>query len=324
MQRWKWFWNGFKNFAILFSFVMNLVLIIVLAIVVMQIFQIKNGIAEPLIDGLHASFVGLDEATIDRVIPVRAEIPVEFTLPLNQDTVVVLTQGVPVQANARFVLPGEGGSISGTVSIVLPPGLQLPVSLALDVPVSTSVNADLDVRAVIPLEETQLHDAFIHLRNILEPFVRALDNLPGDWGEIPAWVGQVTSGNVDLLRPSPGSENPWPGFSTTAGDDYVWPADSPPQPGSPTGIQHEGMGGFSVPEGAPDSFYHEQRATPPGDLGIIGQQPTDASVPEEGEGAVPPTEASPPETAPEAIPAAVETGAPPSGDLGIITVTPAP
>ncbi|MBN1963410.1 MAG: hypothetical protein JW910_02115 [Anaerolineae bacterium] len=300
MQRMKWFWNAFKNFAILFSFIMNIVLVLVLLIVIMQIFQIKNGILEPLIDGLHASFVGLDEATIDRIIPVRAEIPVVFDLPLNQDTVVVLNQGVPVQANARFVLPGEGGSISGTVSIVLPPGLELPVHLSLDVPVETSVAADLNVRAVIPLEETQLHDAFVHLRNILDPFVRALDNLPGDWGAVMPWVTEILSGQGrDLLAPTAGSEYPWPGFSTTAGDGYVWPADSPPQPGSPTGIEPQGMAGFSVPENAPSGVYQEQR--------------------EGGQAA--PVEGQPP--AVEVAPT-IETGPPPAGDLGIITATPAP
>ena len=50
--------------------------IVVLLVLVVLIFQIKNGIAEPLIDGLHSSFVGLDKATIDRMITVRDQIPV--------------------------------------------------------------------------------------------------------------------------------------------------------------------------------------------------------------------------------------------------------
>src|SRR5512138_1056934 len=113
MQQFRVWWNSFKTVAILFSFIMNLILLVVLLIVVMQIFKIKNGIAEPLVDGLHKNFVGLDEAVIIRTIQVDDSIPVVFDLPLNQSTNVVLTSDVPLAANATFTLPGGGGNING-------------------------------------------------------------------------------------------------------------------------------------------------------------------------------------------------------------------
>ncbi len=298
MQRVKFTWNAFKNVAILFSFIVNLVLVVALLILVLLIFPIKNGIVEPLIDGLHASFVGLDSATIDRIIPVRETIPVQFTLPLEQNTIVVLTEPVPLQVAATFDLPAGGGTINGIVNIQLPRGLRLPVSLDLDVPVDATVPVNLDVRAVIPLAETQLHDAFANLRQLLEPFVRALDNLPGNADEGWAYVGELLSGRGrDLLAPTEGSMNPWPGFSVTAGDGYVWPDDMPPQPGQRTGTVPGGLSPWDRAPGAPDGVY---RPSAPGGLpqgGPTGQEPPVTPVP---------------------------TGPPPEGDLGIITATPAP
>jgi hypothetical protein len=297
MQRVKFAWSAFKNVALLFSFIVNLTLLITVLVLLTLIFQIKNGIAQPLIDGLHSSFVGLDEATIDRIIPVRDEIPIAFTLPLEQNTNVVLTQPVPLSVNATFDLPGGGGRINGVVAINLPQGLQLPVALDLDVPVETTVPVSLDVRAVIPLRETQLHDAFDNLRGLLEPFVRALDNLPGNAEEGWAYLGLVLSGQgPDLLNPTYGSEHPWPGFSRTAGDDYGWPLDTPPQPGELTGIQPGGLGAWIAPEGASDGVYE-----PVYENGVPLDPFTGRPV---GEPAIPAADATP------------------SGDLGIIPITP--
>ena len=58
-------------------------------------FEIKNQVAQPLVNGLHSSFVGLDQATIDWTIPVRDTIQVQLDIPLETDTVVVLTEPVP-------------------------------------------------------------------------------------------------------------------------------------------------------------------------------------------------------------------------------------
>lgn len=211
MQRFRVWWNSFKAVAILFSFALNLILVIVVLLLLMQIFQIKNGILEPLIDGLHANFVGLDSAVIERTIQVEDEIPVVFDLPLNQQTNVVLTQDVPIAANATFTLPGGGGMINGRVDIVLPTGLILPVQLNMVVPVDTNLPISLPVDVSIPLNETQLHEPFDNLRGLLEPYVRILDHLPSTWDEVPDFMIDALQGEgVNLVSPSEGSMNPWP------------------------------------------------------------------------------------------------------------------
>jgi len=217
MQRFRVWWNSFKTVAILLSFILNFVTIVVLLLVVMQLFQIKNGILEPLIDGLHRNFVGLDEAVIERPIDVEDQIPVQFDLPLSQSTNVVLTADVPIAASATFTLPGGGGVINGRVDIVLPQGLILPVQLDMTVPVDTSIPINLPVEVEIPLKETQLHYPFVGLRDLLEPYVRIMDHLPSDWDQVPDFTIDAIQGEgVLLTSPSEESENPWPGIPEEA------------------------------------------------------------------------------------------------------------
>lgn len=211
----KFFWR----FMVIFSFIVNIILVIVLLVAGLLIFDIKNNIAQPLVTGLHSSFVGLDEATIDWTIPVRDVVPVNLDIPLQTDTVVTLTEAVPLTVQANIVAPGLTVS-NATVTLSLPQGLQLPVALDLNVEVRDQLPVSLDVRAVIPLEETQLHDVATNLRLLFEPFGRSLHNLPSGWGEVPEFVGNVLDGDVDLLADNAYSENPWPGFSRTAGLNY--------------------------------------------------------------------------------------------------------
>jgi hypothetical protein len=229
---------------VIFSFIVNIVLVVVIAALLLLIFDIKANIAEPLIGGLHRSFVGLDQATIDWTIPVRDRIPVVMNVPLQTNTTVVLTAPVPLNVTASIDLPGLNAyGAAAQVRLTLPAGLELPVSLNLDVPINEELDVALDVRAVIPLQGTQLHDVAESLRLLLEPFVRGLDNLPDNFGEVPALVGGVLSGNApDLMALPPDAPNPWPGFSRTAGLNYDMFAEPWPLPNRPveTGIVVKG------------------------------------------------------------------------------------
>lgn len=207
MQRIRDFWNATRNFMIIFSFIMNFVLLLLLLLVGQQLFMIKNGIAEPLIDGLHSNFVGMDEAEINTVIPVEDEITIDFVLPIDQQTTVVLTEPVPLVANTNFDLGGQ--SLNGTVSLNLPIGLQLPVQLNMNVPVNQQIPIALNVDVNIPLKETELHQPFVNLRNLFDPFVRVLDNLPSNWGETPDFAVDAVQGDVNVWAETEGSRNPW-------------------------------------------------------------------------------------------------------------------
>lgn len=237
MQRAREFWIAFRNFAIMFSFIINFIVLLVLLFVVLLIFQIKNGIAEPLLQGLHSNFVGLDEARIQTEIQVNDEIPINFTLPVSDqipinftlpvvdNTDVYLTEDVVIDnVPAYFAIEGGAGNISGTVDIRLPAETRLPIRLALQVPVEQTVPININVPVQqtipvsltvpvdIPLSETQLDEPFTNLKDLFEPYVRALGNLPSNWGDVPAFVGDILSGNVNLLAPTDYTRDPWKGF----------------------------------------------------------------------------------------------------------------
>lgn len=216
MVRLKLWWHGFQGIAIVLSFIINLVLIITLLVVVSLIFDIKRGILQPLVNGLYGSFVGLDQSTILTTIHVNDTVPVKLNIPLQTNTTVILTNDVPIRANASFNLPGGGGTINGTVNIVLPTGLKLPVALNLMVPVNDTLPVALNVPVNIRVQDIQLHDPVTQLESVLRPYVRLLGNLPNSWGEIPAFVGGMLRGN-DLLAPNKFSDNAWPGFRTGLG-----------------------------------------------------------------------------------------------------------
>ena len=56
-------------------------------------------------------------------------------------------------------------------TIVLPQGTLLPINIEnLAVPVNQSVKAVLDVPVDIPLKQTQLHEPFVGLQQVVEPW----------------------------------------------------------------------------------------------------------------------------------------------------------
>ncbi len=207
MERVKNFWSAFKDIALLFSFCVNFVLVVVLLVVsfpaLRAIFTLKSDVIEPLLYGLDTAFVGLGEATIDTTVQIDESIPIEFDLPLEQplpiyfelnieqDTFVVLQQPVPLYGMpAQFNLPGGGGVINGNVSLALPAGLQLPVHLSMVVPVSQTipVNMNVPVNHAVPIRmevpvhielgEAGLDPVVSELRGAIQPMQVQIERLP--------------------------------------------------------------------------------------------------------------------------------------------------
>ncbi len=194
MDRENWVWSGkpwqaFKTFAIIFSFVMNLVLLLVLLIAAPLILPIVNTVVDPLVGGLTDSFVDMSDATISRTIVVQDTIPINFVLPLDAQTDVVVVSSVPLNIPATFSLPGGGGEINGNVTLALPEGLTLPVQLSLEVPVDQEIDVSLAVDVQIPLQETELGGPFNTLRGLFEPLDQLIKGLPASNEEL---FGRVT------------------------------------------------------------------------------------------------------------------------------------
>lgn len=172
-------WEAFKTFAILFSFSLNLAVVVALIVIGSWLFDLKNTIALPLVGGLHQSFVEMDDATIVRTIPVNASVPVSFSLPIEQSTVVTLTQ--PIVVPVTIQLPILGTTVTGNAPITLPAGTPLQIQLNTEVPVETSIPINLAVEAVIPIRETQLHAPFLRLQNLIRPYFELMVQLPPTW-----------------------------------------------------------------------------------------------------------------------------------------------
>lgn len=182
--------GNFWRFAILFSFVVNIILVIALIGALAFIFEIKNQIAQPLVGGLSQSFAEMNRASIITTIPVNEtitvndSIPVVFDLPLNQQTNVILTESTLVPQTTVYL-----NGVPIRTNIVLPPGTSLPVQLSMVVPVSQTipvtlkVPVSLNVAVNIPLAQTELSRPFTRLSGVIDPYNALLNDLPSSWNE---------------------------------------------------------------------------------------------------------------------------------------------
>jgi hypothetical protein len=164
----------FWTIASVISLIMNGILILVLIIILFNLpkFQVGSALTmgNSLLGGLYTNFEKMDRADITTNVQVDTTIPVKFDMQLNQQTNVVLSQDVRID-NARVTVNTGGLNITNALTtIVLPQGTTLPVVLNLTVPVDTTVPVTLNVPVNIPLDQTELHEPFVGLQDVVRPF----------------------------------------------------------------------------------------------------------------------------------------------------------
>lgn len=174
------FGPAFWTIASVFSMTVNVILLIVLLALMANISRLNIGgvmnMGNFLLGGLYTNFEKMDRANITTNVKVDTTIPVKFDLQLNQQTNVVLSQDVTI-TNALVTVNTGGLNISrANTTIVLPQGTNLPVVLNLTVPVDTTVPVTLNVPVDIPLAQTQLHEPFSGLQDVVRPFYCMLNN----------------------------------------------------------------------------------------------------------------------------------------------------
>ena len=163
-RRLRTFWTVGSILSIL----LNCIFLVVLIVLGNQLFTLKKMVGIDLVGGLYANFVKMDEASIKTTITVNDQIPINFNLPISQDTTVVLRE--PTNINARVTLNTGGLSIvNAPADIVLPAGTILPVHLEMTVPVQQTVPITLNVPVDIPLNQTELHEPFTGLQQVVSP-----------------------------------------------------------------------------------------------------------------------------------------------------------
>jgi hypothetical protein len=176
------FLPAFWTIASIMSFTVNIVLLIVLLILLQNLRAVGvtlTELSDHLLGGLYTNFVKMDAAHIRTNIPVSKEIPVQFSLNVSGPTNVTLSEDVTI--NGALVTVNTGGlNINrARANIVLPQGTVLPIFIQnLVVPVDQKVLAELDVAVDIPLNQTELHEPFVGLRQVVEPFYCMLNDCP--------------------------------------------------------------------------------------------------------------------------------------------------
>jgi len=204
----RFFWEGkfapaFWTITGIISITVNIILIVALVVIGQQLFTLKKIVQDGLIGGLHSNFVAMDEATIVSTVNVEDTIPVQFDLAVQTNTTVVLIEPTLIQ-DASVVITTGVLNINAPADIVLPAGTELPISLDITVPVDKEVPVVLTVPVDIPLNETELHEPFVGLKEVIEPYKVMLDDLPDEWMETPlckGLFGEVCVFVFDIQQP---------------------------------------------------------------------------------------------------------------------------
>src|SRR5215212_3032245 len=168
------FLPAFWTIASLMSITVNIILVVILLILFQMLGSIQGTADDKvsgLLGGLYTNFVKMDQANIRTNIHVEKEIPVQFNLNVSGPTNVRLSQSVTISGALVTVQTGGLNIVNAQARIVLPQGTVLPINIeSLAVPVNQSVLAVLDVPVNIPLNQTQLHEPFVGLQKVVEPW----------------------------------------------------------------------------------------------------------------------------------------------------------
>ncbi|MEN8242023.1 MAG: hypothetical protein ABFS17_08895 [Chloroflexota bacterium] len=172
------------TFGAVLSIVVNVILIVVVLVLGNQLFSIKETLTSEVFGGLYYNFLLMDQAEIKTSIEVEDSLPVQFDLPLNQNTTVVLSEDTKIDGVRVTVVSGSLHIIDAPASIVLPEGTELPVNLNLVVPVDQQVPVELTVPVEIPMSDTELHEPFVGLQEVVSPYYLGLIEMPNTWKEL--------------------------------------------------------------------------------------------------------------------------------------------
>lgn len=173
------FGPAFWTIASVTSLAVNIILVIVLVILLNNFNTLGitlTALPTQLLGGLYNNFVKMDQAHIVTTIPVSKEIPVVFTLTVSGTTNVSLTENVRI-SGARVTVNTGGLNINNaSADILLPKGTVLPIYIEnLLVPVDQKVLAELSVPVDIPLNQTDLHEPFVGLQEVIKPLYCMVD-----------------------------------------------------------------------------------------------------------------------------------------------------
>jgi hypothetical protein len=137
--------------------------------------KVVTGQSSSVLGGLYSNFQAMDRATIKATVPVEGTIPVtinNITVPVRTTTTILVQPGqVACLSNIRIVTGGLNLNAPGCITF----GQETPlrVNLNLDIPlqnINLDVPVHLSVPVTIPLRDTELHQPFVGLQEVVRPW----------------------------------------------------------------------------------------------------------------------------------------------------------
>lgn len=166
------FLPAFWTIASVLSLTVNIILIIIL----LMMFQMRGAIQQTagdqvsgLLGGLYTNFVKMDQATISTNIPVDANIPLDIVVPVQTTTQIRLAETAVIE-NAHVRINTPTMTINANAIVTLPADTPLTVKLDFPLTVQNTIPVHLDVPVNIPLNQTELHEPFVGLQQVVEPW----------------------------------------------------------------------------------------------------------------------------------------------------------
>lgn len=182
------------------SFLINAILLIVVGVLVGVVVTQYREITG--LTGNVQSFAGvniaelqdvvakLEQATIITTIPLDQKLDLRgknVVVPVDQQTVVTLTEPVPLQLAGADIDLGAGNRLrANNISLTLPAGTPLAIALRMNIPLdAVTIPVQIDVPVRIPLKDTELGPQFQRLGAIVDRLVTPAEPLLRRPSEIP-------------------------------------------------------------------------------------------------------------------------------------------
>ena len=165
----------FWTIASVISLLVNIGTVVVLIVVVQLLGGTKatlafaQGQANGLLGGLYNNFVKMDAASIKTTIAVDANIPLNIIVPVQTTTQITIAEAAVIP-NAHVRINTGSLNIDANAQVTLPAGTPLTVKLDFPLTVQNSIPIHLDVPVNIPLKDTELHEPFVGLQKVVEPY----------------------------------------------------------------------------------------------------------------------------------------------------------
>lgn len=163
---------AFWTVASVISMLVNVVLIAVLLVALRMLGTIQLTADDQfsgMLGGLYHNFVKMDQATIAANIPVTADIPLNIVVPVQTTTRIFLAESVVIP-NAHVRITTGTVNIDADAEVTLPANTPLNVRLDFPLPVQNTIPISLNVPVNIPLSQTQLHEPFVGLQQVVKPY----------------------------------------------------------------------------------------------------------------------------------------------------------